>query len=342
MATIEEMEQELAQLQALKASRSAGLLDRNTPEYRHAYFKAIVDRDDSALSAYNNAMQSALNNKLQREFQEKENKLQRDFQEKENAANRKATIEQLKIQKGINDDDNSFQWRREYIKAKNARDSVYGDPASSKRMRDDADADVKYYEDYGVKKGYILPAAKPAEPAAPTPTPAEPVAPAPAPTEPAAPAVPDLNYVDDWVQIKSAITSPKMLKTVADTDAEIARVDEKMNILEKYKNVDAFKEKYIDAKKALENEKLGLKNRRKELVNAAKRISDIKKKAKLIKPSQIQPGEGTVPVTLDSGEIIDLKSGWLPGMNGAVDTAFVRIPGVKAPVKLGPLVLPTK
>ena len=29
-------------------------------------------------------------------------------------------------------------------------------------------------------------------------------------------------------------------------------------------------------------------------------------------------------------------------MNGAVDTAFVRIPGVKAPLKLGPFVLPTK
>lgn len=340
MATIEEMEQELAQLQALKASRSAGLLDRNTPEYRHAYYRAIVDRDDGALSAYNNAMQSALNNKLQREFQEKENAAQREFQAKENAANRNATLEQLKIQKGINDDENSFQWRREYIKARNARDSVYADPSSSKRVRDDADADVKFYEDFGLKKGYILPAPK----AAPeTPNPAEPAAPAPETPEPAAaPAGPDLNYVDDWVQIKSAITSPKTLKTVADTDAEIARVEDKMNILEKYKNVDAFKEKYIEAKKALENEKLGLQNRRKELANAAKRISDIKKKAKLIKPSQIQPGEGTVPVTLDSGEIIDLKSGWLPGMNGAVDTAFVRIPGVKAPLKLGPLVLPTK
>lgn len=259
MATIEEMEQELAQLQALKASRSAGLLDRNTPEYRHAYYRAIVDRDDSALSAYNNAMQSALNNKIQREFQEKEN-----------AANRNATLEQLKLQKGITDDENSFQWRLAYTKAKNARDSVYKDPSSSKRMRDDADADVQYYEDFGVKKGYMLPAAKPADPAAPAPTPAPVPAPEPTPTpEAAAPAVPDLNYVDDWVQIKSAITSPKTLKTVADTDAEIARVDEKMNILEKYKNVDAFKEKYIEAKKALENEKLGLKNRRKDLVNAA-------------------------------------------------------------------------
>ena len=265
MATIEEMEQELAQLQALKASRSAGLLDRNTPEYRHAYYRAIVDRDDSALSAYNNAMQSALNNKIQREFQEKENAAQREFQAKENKANRDATLEQLKLQKGINDDENSFQWRREYIKARNARDSVYKDPSSSKRMRDDADADVQYYEDYGLKKGYILPASKPSEPAAPAATPT----PTPAPEPTPEPAVPDLNYVDDWVQIKSAITSPKMLKTVADTVAEIARVDEKMNILEKYKNVDAFKEKYIEAKKALENEKLGLQNRRKELVNAA-------------------------------------------------------------------------
>ena len=342
METIEEMEQELAQLQALKASRSAGLLDRNTPEYRHAYYRAIVDRDDSALSAYNNAMQSALNNKLQREFQEKENAAQREFQAKENKANRDATLEQLKLQKGINDDENSFQWRREYIKARNARDSVYKDPSSSKRMRDDADADVQYYEDYGLKKGYILPASKPSEPAAPAATPTPTPAPAAEPTPTPEPAVPDLNYVDDWVQIKSAITSPKMLKTVADTDAEIARVDEKMNILEKYKNVDAFKEKYIEAKKALENEKLGLQNRRKDLVNASKRISDIKKKAKLLKPSQIEPGEGKVPVTLDSGEIVELKTGWLPGMNGAVDTAFVRIPGVKAPLKLGPFVLPTK
>ena len=212
MATIEEMEQELAQLQALKASRSAGLLDRNTPEYRHAYYRAIVDRDDSALSAYNNAMQSALNNKIQREFQEKENAAQREFQAKENKANRDATLEQLKLQKGINDDENSFQWRREYIKARNARDSVYKDPSSSKRMRDDADADVQYYEDYGLKKGYILPASKPSEPAAPAATPT----PTPAPEPTPEPAVPDLNYVDDWVQIKSAITSPKMLKTVAD------------------------------------------------------------------------------------------------------------------------------
>lgn len=342
MATIEEMEQELAQLQALKASRSAGLLDRNTPEYRHAYYRAIVDRDDSALSAYNNAMQSALNNKLQREFQEKENAAQREFQAKENKANRDATLEQLKLQKGINDDENSFQWRREYIKSRNARDSVYADPSSSKRVRDDADADVKFYEDFGLKKGYILPASKASEPAEPAATPTPTPAPEPTPAPNPEPAVPDLNYVDDWVQIKSAITSPKMLKTVADTDAEIARVDEKMNILEKYKNVDAFKEKYIEAKKALENEKLGLKNRRKELANAAKRIKNIKAKAKLLKPDQIEPGEGTVPVTLDSGEIVNLKSGWLPGMNGAVDTAFVRIPGVTAPMKLGPLVLPTK
>lgn len=322
MATIEEMEQELAQLQALKASRAAGLLDRNTPEYRHAYFKAIVDRDDGALMAYNSAMQAALNNKLQREFQEKENKAQRNFQEKENAANRKATIAQLKLQKGINDDENSFQWRREYIKARNARDSVYADPSSSKRVRDDADADVKFYEDFGLKKGYILPSAKAAEPAA-------------------AP-VPDLNYVDDWVKISANPVSPKSLKTVADADAELAKVEDQLNTLEKYKDNDAFKEKYIGRKKDLEEAKKNLTSRRKDLVNFANRTNNIKKKAKLLKPSQIQPGEGTVPVTLDSGEIVELKSGWLPGMNGAADTAFVRIPGLKAPLKLGPFVLPTK
>ena len=338
MATIEEMEQELARLQALKASRSAGLLDRNTPEYRHAYYRAIVDRDDSALSAYNNAMQSALNNKLQREFQEKENQLQRDFQEKENAANRKATLEQLKLQKGINDDENSFQWRREYIKARNARDSVYKDPSSSKRMRDDADADVQYYEDYGLKKGYILPASKPSEPAAPaaTPTPTPAPEPTPAPT-------PDFSYVDDWAQIRSAITSPKMLKTVADTDAELAKVDDQINTLEKYKDNDAFKEKYIKFKTDLEAAKKALQQRRKDLVNFATRTNNIKKKAKLLKSSQIPTGgKGTVPVTLDSGEIVNLETGWLPGVDGGPATPFVRIPGEKAPLKLAPFTLPTK
>ena len=270
MATIEEMEQELAQLQALKASRSAGLLDRNTPEYRHAYYRAIVDRDDSALSAYNSAMQSALNNKIQREFQEKENAAQRKFQAKENKANRDATIEQLKLQKGINDDENSFQWRLAYTKAKNARDSVYKDPSSSKRMRDDADADVQYYEDFGVKKGYMLPAAKPADPAAPVPTPAPTPAPEPTPTpEAAAPGVPDLNYVDDWVKISAASASPKSLKTIADTDAELAKVDDQLNTLEKYKGVDAFNDKYIGKKKDLEATKKALQQRRKDLVNAA-------------------------------------------------------------------------
>lgn len=318
MATIEEMEQELAQLQALKASRSAGLLDRNTPEYRHAYYRAIVDRDDSALSAYNNAMQSALNNKLQREFQEKEN-----------AANRKATLEQLKLQKGINDDENSFQWRLAYTKAKNARDSVYKDPSSSKRMRDDADADVQYYEDFGVKKGYMLPAAKPADPAAPAPTPAPIPTPEPTPTpEAAAPAVPDLNYVDDWVQIKSAITSPKMLKTVADTDAEIARVDEKMNILEKYKNVDAFKEKYIEAKKALENEKLGLKNRRKELVNAANHRKKLVAAAKKITYADAQQA-------LANKQDYVLKDDLKIPLSWSLDTAIVTpYTGYKKPFHL--------
>lgn len=99
MRTIEEIDAELAKLKDIKAQLDLGIPTRMTPEYRAGRFDYIVEGNRSGLDAYQQAVNAAVNAKLQRDFQDKQRIANEAFQVSENEKNRQVQREQAGITK---------------------------------------------------------------------------------------------------------------------------------------------------------------------------------------------------------------------------------------------------
>lgn len=99
MRTIEEIDAEIAKLKDIKAQLDLGIPTRLTPEYRAGRFDYIVEGNRSGLDAYQQAVNAAVNNKLQRDFQNQQRLANEAFQSAENEKNRKVQREQAGITK---------------------------------------------------------------------------------------------------------------------------------------------------------------------------------------------------------------------------------------------------
>lgn len=130
MRSVAEIDKDIAEVKARMASENP---QRTSPEYRAARFDYIVNGDRSGLDAYQTSLQAAIQNKLQRESSEK----------------------MMQIQQGMADDDQRYQWRKDYALAQNALREVNSNPTSSEKDKADAQAYVDFYEDYGTKKGWM-------------------------------------------------------------------------------------------------------------------------------------------------------------------------------------------
>lgn len=78
MRSLQEIDAEIAAVKARMAKRAEGLPVRETPEYRAARFDYIVDGNRQGLDLYQNSLQNAMQQKLQRELTERENQKNRD------------------------------------------------------------------------------------------------------------------------------------------------------------------------------------------------------------------------------------------------------------------------
>ena len=134
MRSIAEIDAEIAEVQKRIAARNEGTPQRNTPEYRAARFDYIVDGDRSGLDAYQNALNAAIQNKLSRDAQEK----------------------LVKLGRQQTDDENRYQWQKDYAIAKSAQREIMANKSSSEKDKRDAATNVKFYEDYGAQKGYFV------------------------------------------------------------------------------------------------------------------------------------------------------------------------------------------
>ena len=134
MRSIAEIDADIAEVQKRIAARNEGTPQRNTPEYRAARFDYIVDGDRSGLDAYQNALNSAIQNKLSRDAQEK----------------------LVKLGRQQTDDENRYQWQKDYAIAKSAQREIMANKSSSEKDKRDAATNVKFYEDYGAQKGYFV------------------------------------------------------------------------------------------------------------------------------------------------------------------------------------------
>lgn len=99
MRTIEEIDAEIAKLKDIKAQLDLGIPTRMTPEYRAGRFDYIVEGNRSGLDAYQQAVNAAVNNKLQRDFQNQQRLANEAFQSAENEKNRAVQREQAGITK---------------------------------------------------------------------------------------------------------------------------------------------------------------------------------------------------------------------------------------------------
>ena len=133
MRSIAEIDADIAEVQKRIADRNAGNPQRNSPEYRAARFDYIVEGDRTGLDAYQNALNAAIQNKLSRESAEK----------------------MAQAGKEQADEEAMDQWQKEYSFAKSAKEEIYNNPASTQKQKDDADANVRYYESVGKRKGYL-------------------------------------------------------------------------------------------------------------------------------------------------------------------------------------------
>lgn len=88
MRSVEEIDAEIAKLKEIKNQQEYGVPTRLTPEYRAGRFDYIVGGDRSGLDAYQQAVNAAVNNKLQRDFQDRQRLANEAFQSIENDKNR--------------------------------------------------------------------------------------------------------------------------------------------------------------------------------------------------------------------------------------------------------------
>lgn len=88
MRSVEEIDAEIAKLKEIKNQQEYGVPTRLTPEYRAGRFDYIVEGDRSGLDAYQQAVNAAVNNKLQRDFQDRQRIANEAFQSIESDKNR--------------------------------------------------------------------------------------------------------------------------------------------------------------------------------------------------------------------------------------------------------------
>lgn len=133
MRSLEEIDADIAEVQARIAKRNEGMPNYGDPAYRAARFDYIVDGDRSGLDAYQNAVNAAIQNKLSRESSEKI----------------------AKAGKAQADEEAMYQWQKDYAIAKSAQREIMANKNSSEKDKRDAATNVKFYEDYGAAKGYF-------------------------------------------------------------------------------------------------------------------------------------------------------------------------------------------
>lgn len=133
MRSIAEIDADIAEVQQRIAARNEGTPQRNSPEYRAARFDYIVDGDRSGLDAYQTALNTAIQNKLNRESSER----------------------MMKAGKAQADEEGRYQWQKDYAIAKSAQREIMANKSSSEKDKRDAATNVKYYEDYGAQKGWM-------------------------------------------------------------------------------------------------------------------------------------------------------------------------------------------
>lgn len=126
MRTIEEIDAEIAQLKDIKAQRDLGIPTRLTPEYRAGRFDYIVEGNRSGLDAYQQAVNAAVNAKLQRDFQDKQRIANEAFQASENEKNRQVQREQA----GITKASEKAKMLRDYADAQALKSDIEQNPSN--------------------------------------------------------------------------------------------------------------------------------------------------------------------------------------------------------------------
>lgn len=135
MRSIAEIDADIAAVQQRIAARNEGMPSRNSPEYRAARFDYIVNGDRSGIDAYSSAMQSAIQNKLNRESTEKLAALN-----KESAG-----------------EEDEIAWRKDMTNARSDLNDVrnkYNQGLATDKDVEDAVANYNFHAERGLKKGY--------------------------------------------------------------------------------------------------------------------------------------------------------------------------------------------
>ncbi len=135
MRSIAEIDADIAAVQQRIAARNEGTPSRNSPEYRAARFDYIVNGDRSGIDAYSSAMQSAIQNKLNRESTEKLAKLNKE---------------------SANEED-EISWRKDMTNARSDLNDVrnkYNQGLATDKDVEDAVANYNFHAERGAKKGY--------------------------------------------------------------------------------------------------------------------------------------------------------------------------------------------
>lgn len=135
MRSIEEIDADIAAVQARIAKRNEGMPNYGDPGYRAARFDYIVNGDRSGLDAYQSALNAAIQNKLSRESSER----------------------MAKAGKAQVDEENEIQWRKDMTNARSDLNDVRQKAKEGKATQkdlEDAVANYNFHAERGAKKGY--------------------------------------------------------------------------------------------------------------------------------------------------------------------------------------------
>lgn len=133
MRSLAEIDADIAEVQARIAKRNEGMPNYGDPAYRAARFDYIVEGDRSGLDAYQGVVNAAIQNKLSRDSAEK----------------------MARAGKAQADEEARYQWQKDYAIAKSAQREIMAKKSSSEKDKRDAATNVKFYEDWGNKKGWM-------------------------------------------------------------------------------------------------------------------------------------------------------------------------------------------
>lgn len=101
MRSLQEIDAEIAAVKARMAKQAEGLPVRDTPEYRAARFDYILDGNRQGLDLYQSSLQTAMQNKLQRELTASENE-----------KNRQNAMEIAKLGKEASTESDRITWQK--------------------------------------------------------------------------------------------------------------------------------------------------------------------------------------------------------------------------------------